>query len=99
MNWTYDTEKKYWCASRPMDGESNADFIYCIKDIGDGRYIADAQNNAYGATRVAVENQSCTSASEFNDLEKLKRDIENKNILWLYTGACNCIGLITFDEL
>ena len=70
-----------------------------LKIIGDGRYIVDAQNNAYGATRVAVENQSCTSASEFNDLKKLKRDIENKNILWLYTGACHCIGLVTFDEL
>ena len=76
MNWAYDAKGKCWCASRPMDGELNADFIYCIKDIGDGRYIADAQNNAYGATRVAVGTQSCTSASEFDDLEKLKKNIE-----------------------
>ena len=98
MEWKYSERGNYWCASRPMEDGSNCDFIYCIFPLSDGTFFAEAENNGYGAYRVAVKNKNCIRASSFNDLGKLKKDIENRNILWLYTGGCNCIGEITKEE-
>lgn len=98
LRWEYSKRGKYWIASRPMENGSPCDFIYFIYDLGNGEYMAEAENNGYGARRVAVKRENCIRASGFRDIEKLKKDIEDRNILWLYTGACNCIGKVTKDE-
>ena len=96
MKWNYNKKGNYWCASRDYDGGSGS-FIYTIFATENG-YTAEACNNVYGAERVAVRNTHCTKASVFSNLEKLKTNIENENIFWLYTGFCNCIGKITKEE-
>lgn len=96
MKWTYDKRGNYWCASRPF-GDGFHSFIYTICPVENG-YTAEACNNAYGASRVAVRNTNCTKESIFTNLEKLKTDIENGKVFWLYTGCCNCIGEITKEE-
>ena len=97
MDWKYCKEGNYWIASREMPN-SNCDFIYCIYDF-DGKYTVEAENNGYGAKRVAVVSEDSEKGDFFFDLEKLKKEKKKKNILWLYTGSCNCIGLITKEEL
>lgn len=96
LEWVYDKRGNYWCASKDY-GDGCCSFIYCIHQVCGG-YIADACNNAYGAERVAVKNMRCIKESVFKDLEKLMKDIANGDILWLYTGFCNCIGKITTEE-
>ena len=98
LRWEYSESGKYWVASRPMGNGSVCDFIYIIYDLGNGEYMAEAENNGYGARRVAVERENSIRAHGFRDLEKLKKDIEERNILWLYIGACNCIGKVTKEE-
>ena len=97
MNWEYDQSANCWCASRLMpDGVCN--FCYIIFPMMGGGYVAEACNNAYGARRVAVENPSCTEQSRFYDLTNLMQMIENRDIYWLYTSHCNCIGKVTKEE-
>lgn len=97
MKWEYSESGNCWIASRPMqDGVCN--FIYTIFPMMGGGYVAEARNTGYGACRVAVKNENCIKESVFNDFTKLMTDIENGNILWLYTSHCNCIGKITKEE-
>ena len=98
MIWKYNESGDYWIASKPMCEGSNCDFIYTIYPMMGGGYTAEAMNNGYGARRVAVDNIDCKDASVFHDLKDLIDQIENRNIYWLYTGACNCIGKITKEE-
>lgn len=98
MEWKYSEAGNYWIASRPMYEGSNCDFIYIIYPMMGGGYVAEAENNSYGAVRVAVENMICEEASVFYDLNDLMKRIENRDIYWLYTRACNCIGEITKEE-
>lgn len=87
MKWKYSESGNYWAASRPMYNGSNCDFIYFIYPMMCGGYTAEAENNGYGAYRVAVENMCCEEPSVFYDLNDLMKRIENKDVLWLYTGA------------
>lgn len=97
MEWKYNKSGNYWCASKPMQ-DGVCDFIYTIYPMMGGGYIAEANNNAYGACRVAVRNRYCTKQSVFSDLEKLMEDIESGNTYWLYQSHCNCVGTITKEE-
>lgn len=55
-----------WIASRLMpDGVFN--FIYTIIEVNQGKYIATACNNAYGANRIAVKSQSSKKVSDFGE--------------------------------
>lgn len=96
MEWEYSERGNYWCADRDY-GDGCCSFIYTIFPVKNG-YIAEASNNAYGAERVAVKNKNCKKESVFKDLEKLKKDIEDRKILWLYTGYCGCVGKVTREE-
>ena len=96
INWDYDERGNYWCGDRAyIDGVFS--FIYTIYPVNNG-YIAEACNNAYGAERIAVKNTNCKKHSVFKSREKLMKDIEDGNVLWLYTGYCNCEGEITKEE-
>ena len=98
MKWKYSESGNYWIASRPMEEGSNCDFIYTIYPMMGGGYTAEAENNGYGACRVAVKDWYCEEASKFYDLVDLMKRIENRDILWLYTSHCNCVGEITKEE-
>lgn len=96
MKWDYDRRGNYWCASRDY-GDGCCNFIYAIFKTQEG-YTAEACNNAFGAERVAVKDQTCTKESVFKDRKKLMKAIEDHEVLWLYTGFCNCVGKITTEE-
>ena len=98
IRWDYDKRGNYWCGDRDY-GDGCCSFIYYVYPEKDG-YIVEACNNAYGAERVAVKSKRKLSAkpSVFHDLEKLMKDIEERKILWLYTGFCNCVGEVTKEE-
>lgn len=97
MEWEYSKDG-YWFASRPMD--EMFDFIYCIYGNEEKGYTAEANNNAYGAERVAVRNKNCKNPSKFKSLNNLKKRIENGTQLWLYTGYCsdNILNEVTTKE-
>lgn len=97
MDWEYSNG--CWCASKPYH-DGICDFIYTIFGNEKDGYTAEACNNAYGATRVAVRNKNCKKESTFHSLEKLKKRIENGVQLWLYTGYCSdlILGEITTKE-
>lgn len=97
MKWEYNEKGNYWCSSRPMDDEVCI-FFYTIYPTQNGGYIAEANNNAYGACRVAVKDEYCEEQSVFNDLNDLMIRIENRDVYWLYVSHCNCIGEITKEE-
>lgn len=96
MKWDYNKRGKYWCADRDY-GDGHCSFIYTIFPVKGG-YVAEACNNAFGAERVAVKNENCTTESVFKNRKKLMADIENGNTFWLYTGFCNCVGKVTKEE-
>lgn len=81
LNW--EKMENGWIASRPFyDGV--CDFIYCIYGNDKDGYTADADNNAFGAHRVAVRNRKCKKESVFRSLDELKKRIEDGTQLWLY---------------
>lgn len=105
-NKTYekiDWEPYYtgFIGSRKMlDGICN--FIYQIYKNEDGTYSAMANNNAYGAERVAVKSRNCKnqygSKYKESELKDLMKNIENGKCLWLYTSHCNIVGKVTTKE-
>lgn len=97
LKWEHVVKDNYYIASRDF-GDGCHDFIYHIFPV-EGGYVAEACNNAYGAERVAVEDEYCEKQSVFKNLRKLMQDIENRNAYWLYTGFCNCVGEVTKEEL
>ena len=94
----WEKHSNYWFGYRDY-GDGYSFYLYYIFPVENG-YIVEACNNTYGADRVAVKNKRCVKASVFKDLEKLMRDIENGNTLWLYTGHCSIVvkGMITKEE-
>lgn len=88
----------YWRGDRDY-GDEYSFYLYYIFSAENG-YVVEACNNKCGADRVAVKNKRCVKASVFKNLEKLMSDIENGNILWLYTGRCSIWqkGKITKEE-
>jgi len=95
LDWTH-SKNGYWIASRPMS-DGVFDHIYVIHPV-EGGYTADASNNAFGGCKVAVKDENCTEESIFENLEELMDAISNREILWLYTSHCNCIGEIRKEE-
>lgn len=83
----WEKHSSYWRGDRDY-GDGYSFYLYYIFPVENG-YIVEACNNIYGADRVAVKNKRCVKGSVFKGLEKLMGDIENGNILWLYTGRCS----------
>lgn len=98
-----DWESYYegFIGSRLMpDGICN--FIYHIYKNEDGTYSVTADNNAYGAERVAVKSRNCKnkygSKYKESELKALMKDIENGKCLWLYVSHCSIVGKVTTKE-
>ena len=91
---TEDPREEAWVASRPMD-DGACDYIYDIYGNAKDGYWATRCNNGWGENCVAVARINCKKESRFKSLEKLKKSIETKSVLWLYVSHCNCIGRIS----
>ena len=89
-----DPKEEGFVASRLME-DGVCDYIYDIYGNEKDGYWATRCNNGWGEECVAVANTRCKRESRFKNLEKLKKAIENKRVLWLYVSHCNCVGRIS----